>query len=106
MPTRNFKQLTEEMAPARRQTIEKHFQESLASMPLDALRKAREMTQLQLGEVLGVHQSEVSKIEHRNDICLSTLADYIQALGGHLEIRAVFPDRQIRIRQFEDVIEH
>ena len=90
------------MPPARRQAIEKRFEESLASMSLDALRKAREMTQLQLGEVLGVHQSEVSKIEHRTDICVSTLVDYIEALGGHLEIRAVFPDRQIRISQFED----
>ena len=68
-------------------------------MPLDALRKAREMTQLQLG---GVHQSEVSKIEHRAGVCVSTLVEYIEALGGHLEIRAVFPDRQIRISQFED----
>ena len=102
MPTRNFRQLIEAMPLARRQEIERRLQESLASMPLDALRKAREMTQLQLGEVLGVHQSEVSKIEHRADICVSTLVDYIEALGGHLEIRAVFPDRQIRISQFED----
>ena len=102
MPTRNFRQLIEAMPPARRQAIEERFEESLASMPLDALRKAREMTQLQLGEVLGVHQSEVSKIEHRGDICVSTLVDYVEALGGHLEIRAVFPDRQIRISQFED----
>lgn len=102
MPTRNFRQLLDAMPPGRRQKIEKRFEESLASMPLDALRKAREMTQLQLSEVLGVHQSEVSKIEHRSDICVSTLVDYVEALGGHLEIRAVFPDRQVRISQFED----
>ena len=103
MSTRNFRQLIEAMPPARQQKIEKRFQESLADMPLDALRKAREMTQLQLGEVLGVHQSEISKIEHRTDICVSTLVEYVEALGGHLEIRAVFPDRQIRISQFEDL---
>lgn len=102
MPTRNFRQLIEAMPSARRQSIEKRFQESLASMPLEALRKARQMTQLQLGEVLGVHQSEVSKIEHRTDIRVRTLVEYVEALGGHLEIRAVFPDRQIRISQFED----
>ncbi len=102
MPTRNFRQLIDAMPPARRQAIEKRFQESLASMPLDALRKAREMTQLQLGEVLGVHQSEVSRIERRSDICVSTLVEYVEALGGHLEIRAVFPDRQVRISQFEE----
>ncbi len=102
MPTHNFRQLIEAIPPARREGIEQRFQESLASMPLDALRKAREMTQLQLSEALGAHQSEVSKIEHRADICVSTLVDYIEALGGHLEIRAVFPDREIRISQFED----
>ena len=89
------------MPPERRQNIAKRFEESLAFMPLDELRKAREMTQIQLSEVLGVHQSEVSKIEHRSDICISTLVDYVEALGGHLEIRAVFPDRQIQISQFE-----
>lgn len=103
MPTRNFGELIEAMPPARRQDVEKRFRESVSAMPLDALRKAREMTQLQLSEVLGVHQSEVSKIEHRSDICVSTLVEYVEALGGHLEIRAVFPDREVRISQFEDV---
>ena len=102
MATRNFRQLVAAMPQARRQKIEKSFQDSLASMPLDELRKMREMTQLQLGEVLGVHQSEVSKIEHRSDICVSTLVEYIEALGGHLEIRAVFPDRQVLISHFDE----
>lgn len=99
IPTRNFNQLIAAMPASHRQAIEKRFEESLAAPPLDALRKAREMTQLQPDEILGVHQSEISKIEHRTDICVSTLADYIEALGGHLEIRAVFPDRQVRITQ-------
>ena len=102
MATRNFRQLVEAMPQARQQRIEKGFQESLASMPLDQLRKLRELTQLQLGEELGVHQSEVSKIEHRSDICVSTLVDYIEALGGHLELRAVFPDREVLISQFDE----
>lgn len=103
MPTRNFRELLEAMPPSRRQNVEKRFQESVAAMPLEALRKAHEMTQLQLSEVLGVHQSEVSKIEHRADICVSTLMEYVEALGGHLEIRAVFPDHEVRISQFEDL---
>ena len=103
MPSRNFRELIEAMPPERRQRLEKRFRNSVSAMPLDALRKAREMTQLQLSEVLGVHQSEVSKIEHRADICVSTLVEYVEALGGHLEIRAVFPDREVRISQFDDV---
>jgi transcriptional regulator with XRE-family HTH domain len=90
--------------PAERQRrIERRFQKSLAAMPLDQLRKAQQMTQLQLAGILGVNQGEVSKIEHRSDICISTLADYIEAMGGRLEIRAVFKDREVRITQFEEL---
>jgi hypothetical protein len=32
---------------------------------------------------------------------ISTLAEYIEAMGGRLEIRAVFKDREVRITQFE-----
>ena len=103
MPTRNFRNLLEAMPAERRQRIEKRFQKSLAAMPLDQLRKAQQMTQLQLAEVLGVNQGEVSKIEHRSDICISTLSDYIEAMGGRLEIRAVFEDREVRITQFEEL---
>ena len=101
MPTRSFRELLEAMPAERQRRIEKRFQKSLAAMPLDQLRKAQEMTQLQLAEILGVNQGEVSKIEHRSDICVSTLADYIEAMGGRLEIRAVFKDREVRITQFE-----
>ena len=103
MPTRKFRELLEAMPAERRRRIEKRFQESMAAMPLDQLRKAQQMTQLQLAQILGVNQGEVSKIEHRSDICISTLADYIEAMGGRLEIRAVFKDREVRITQFEQM---
>jgi DNA-binding XRE family transcriptional regulator len=101
MPTRNFRELLEAMPAGRQKNIEKRFQKSLAAMPLDQLRKAQEMTQLELAKILGVNQGEVSKIEHRSDICISTLAEYIEAMGGRLEIRAVFKHREVRITQFE-----
>jgi transcriptional regulator with XRE-family HTH domain len=91
------------MPADRQRRLEERFQKSLAAMPLDQLRKAREMTQVQLAEVLGVNQGEVSKIEHRSDICVSTLAEYVEALGGRLEIRAVFENREVRITQFEEL---
>src|ERR1022692_5025649 len=102
MPTRNFRELLEAMPPDRQRRIENRFRKSLA-MPLDQLRKAQQMTQLQLAEILGVNRGEVSKIEHRRDICISTLAEYIEAMGGRLEIRAVFKDREVRITQFEEL---
>jgi hypothetical protein len=79
---RNFRELLEAMPPDRQRRIENRFRKSLAGMPLDQLRKAPQMTQLQLAEIPGVNQGEVSKIEHRRDICISTLAEYIEAMGG------------------------
>ena len=105
MPAHNFRELLEAMPVARQQRIEKRFQKSLTVMPLDQLRKAQQMTQLRLAEVLGINQGEVSKIEHRSDIRVSTLADYVEAIGGRLEIRAVFKDREVRITQFEELVE-
>jgi hypothetical protein len=103
LATRNFRELLEAMPADRQRKIERRFQKSLAAMPLDQLRKAQEMTQLQLAGVLGFNQGEVSKIERRSDICVSTLAEYVEAMGGRLEIRAVSKDREIRISQFEEL---
>lgn len=91
------------MSVERQRRIAGRVRESLAAMPLDEVRKARQMTQAKLAEALGVNQGEISKIEHRTDIYLSTLAGYVEALGGKLEIRAVFPDREMRITQFEEL---
>ena len=103
MPTRNFRELLDRLPTSRRQSVERRVASTLASMPLDELRKARQMTQVKLAETLGVNQGEVSKIEHRTDMYVSTLAEYIEALGGRLEIRAVFDDREVRITHFEEI---
>src|SRR5713226_1479337 len=101
MPRRKFQELLDEMPAARRKSIARSVERALAAMPLDELRRARKMTQVALAQTLGVNQGEVSKIEHRTDVYLSALAGYVEALGGRLEIRAVFPDREMRISQFE-----
>jgi len=50
------------------------------------------MTQQQLAKILNTNQAAVSKLERRADMYLSTLRGFIKAMGGDLEIRAVFPD--------------
>jgi len=71
-------------------------------MALDDLRAARELTQENLADVLHINQAAVSKLERRTDMYVSTLARFIEAMGGQLEIRAVFPDGAVRITQFGD----
>jgi hypothetical protein len=74
----------------------------LREMPLHELRRARERSQQRLAELLEVTQPEVSKIEHRTDLYVSTLRSYIEAMGGELEIVARFPDGAVRVNQFRD----
>jgi transcriptional regulator with XRE-family HTH domain len=61
------------------------------SISLTALRKARSATQVAIADKLGMSQSEVSRLERRGDMYASSLARYVEALGGRLEIRARFP---------------
>lgn len=103
MPTQKFRELLDDIPADRQQKTAQRVREMIAAMPLDELRKARQMTQAKLAQSLGVNQGEVSKIEHRTDLYLSTLSEYVEALGGRLEIRAVFPDREVRITQFEEL---
>jgi DNA-binding XRE family transcriptional regulator len=103
MPTRKFSELTKNWPAERKQKVARRVKAMIAEMHLDELREAREKTQVELAKTLGVNQGEISKIEHRADLYLSTLANYIEALGGSLEIRAVFPDGDVRITQFEDL---
>lgn len=64
----------------------------LASMDLDELRKARRVTQAQLADRLKIRQGNVSRLERRDDMHVSTLREVVEALGGELEITARFPD--------------
>lgn len=101
--SRNFRELQETMSPERRARVEARVNEALKTMALDELREARKLTQTQLGTLLQVDQGSVSKMERRTDMYISTLRSYIEAMGGALHIRAVFPDGEVHIRQFGDV---
>lgn len=99
---KKFEELRKKMSPERRARHHKEVERLLAEMPLQQLRAARKLTQQQMAELLEVHQSEISKIEKRTDMYLSTLASYVKAMGGTLELHVVFPQGEpVRINQFE-----
>ena len=100
---RNFKELRAKMSQERKDRVEARVQEALKGMALDELREARSLTQTQLAELLHVDQGSVSKMERRTDMYLSTLRSYVEAMGGHLDIRAVFPDGEVHIKQFHEL---
>ena len=90
-------ELKARMSPESQAEIGRRKAQLIAEMPLEQLRAARQLTQTNLAQVLGVNQSAVSKLEKRTDMYLSTLRSYIQAMGGQLEIQAVFPEGSVRI---------
>lgn len=98
---KNFKKLQAKMSPESRARSEAKARKMIQEMALDELRAARELTQEHLSKILGVRQAAVSKLERRADMYISTLSDFIKAMGGKLEIRAIFPDGDIRITQFQ-----
>lgn len=89
---RNFKELQATMDPASRADNMQRVSEELRRMALEELRGARQLTQSDMAEMLDVPQSSISRIERRADMYLSTLRNYIHAVGGELRIQAVFPD--------------
>jgi len=72
-------------------------------IPLAEIRRAREMTQVRMAELLQVNQGAISKLERRSDMYLSTLRSYVEAMGGQLEIRAVFPNGEVMLEQFGEI---
>ena len=79
---------------ARRKKVEERAKALIAEeMSLQDLRKARKQTQVRVAQQLGINQENVSRIEKRSDLLLSTLSGYVEAMGGKLSLVVEFPDR-------------
>ncbi len=100
---KKWRDLMDTVAPERRARIEAGTRAMMEEMPLHELRQARQMTQETIAETLGTSQANVSKLERRTDLYVSTLRRYVEAMGGTLEITARFPDGDVRISQFQAV---
>ena len=98
---KSFKLLEQKMSAAARARSEQKAKKFLAQMPLQEIRAARQLTQEHLAKVLRVKQASVSKLERRADMYISTLRDFVKAMGGELDIVARFPEGEVRISQFD-----
>lgn len=97
--TKNFNELRKQLRadPKARARIEQHRLAMRDALALSDLRQARHATQAEVARTLGVSQANISRVEHQEDVYLSTLRLYVSALGGELEIRAVFPDETVTL---------
>lgn len=83
--------------PVRRERIERHKAAMRDILKLAALRSEAGLTQEDVAQRLDVSQSNVSRIEHEDDVYLSTLNNYVTALGGRLEVNVVFSDHTVKL---------
>lgn len=102
---KDTEQIIQNLSPQRRAKIERRAKELLDEhMTLQEIRKAQKLTQEHMAEVLGIGQDSVSRLEKRTDLHLSTLDNYISAMGGKLKLVAEFPNRSpITIEKLTDL---
>ncbi len=82
------------LSKERQERIKNRSQELVEEyMALQELRKAMNLTQEQVAQELNMDQGNLSKLEKRTDLMLSTLRRYIEAMGGTLNVVAQFPGR-------------
>ena len=84
----------DKLPPSRRKKVEERARALITEeMSLRDLRKARKQTQMRIAEKLGINQENVSRLEQRSDLLISTLSGYVEAMGGKLSLVVEFPDR-------------
>jgi transcriptional regulator with XRE-family HTH domain len=88
-----YEKLLAKLPPERQRKIKARAAELIAEeYALRDLRKAKHLTQTEVAEQLGGRQVYVSRLEKRSDMKLSTLRDYVRALGGELKVMVTFPE--------------
>src|SRR6202142_3345697 len=77
--TRTLAQMLKGVGPKRRKKIERRAAQLAAEeMSLRELRRAHKLTQERIGETLGIGQDQVSRLEQRSDLLISTLGSYVE----------------------------
>jgi DNA-binding transcriptional regulator YiaG len=92
---RPFSELVGKMSPNAQEEITRGTTKILAEMELAELREALAIRQADLAQKLKTTQAAVSRLERRRNVTLGSLSDYIEALGGRLELNAVLPGHRV-----------
>lgn len=77
--------------------VQTRVRQALEERTLKALRQDLSLTQAQVSATAAMTQSELSRLEAREDHLTSTLRRYVEALGGKLEVTAVFGRRRVKL---------
>ncbi len=98
-----FNTLRKKMSPSARKAAAEKTRLILKDMPLQELRLAHHMSQEHMAKLLHTKQANISRIERRTDMYISTLRSYIEAMGGQLDIVARFCTGDVHINQFKEI---
>lgn len=94
----DFDELVGDLTPEQRARVEALKEEVRAetvAYTLKELRQHRNLTQTELARRLERAQASVSAMETAADNLVSTLRTAVEAMGGHLEVAAVFDNERI-----------
>jgi len=99
-----FKILRDKMSPEARQRSKEMADEMMREYRLTELRHALGVSQEELAQLMQKKQAAISRFERRSDMHISTLREFIAALGGRLQVIASFPEGSYHISQFEEEV--
>lgn len=92
---KTLEQKLNEISPERQKKIKVRTRERVArEMSLRELRHAVNKTQKTVARTLNMGQEGISRLEKRSDLLLSTLRNYVEAVGGSLTLVAQFPGQE------------
>lgn len=80
-----------------RERVQARVAQAAEELTLKALRQDLSLTQAEVGANAAMTQSELSRLEGREDHLTSTLRRYVEALGGKLEVTAIFGKRRVKL---------
>lgn len=102
-----LQEIWDDLPTERKARIEARTRDLVAEyLTLQELRRAAGLTQAEVSQELGMPQSNVSRLEKGADMLLSTLRQYVEALGGKLKLTVELPDKPpIQINLLSDLVD-
>jgi predicted transcriptional regulator len=98
--TRSWKSVrAARLTPAAIARAKKRAREQIEEQTLRELRQGFDLTQVDAARAAEMTQSELSRLESRGDHRISTLRRYVEALGGQLEVAAVFGGKRVKLTE-------
>lgn len=95
MATTKWSEVRGRLVPADREVAAAEGRRALRdALGLARIRAERQVTQVELAARLDRSQGNISELERRSDVYLSSLREYVEALGGELEVNAVFDGKR------------